>query len=284
MPGFPLVSVVTVVYNGENTIEKTIQSVLTQSYRDIEYIIIDGGSTDGTLDIIRKHEDRIAYWISEQDRGISDAFNKGISLATGEYIALLNADDWMSSNQLELAVKALLRTHADFAFGDLLIHGPDCSANHAIRGDPHYASIIHTRMPDLCHPTVVASRKAYTKSGLFDIRYKYAMDYDWFLRLHSQGGRGVHVDGLVGHMRLAGASDASYLNALNEVRMISIRHGRSAFAANLAFLVRIVKGFIRRLFDRCLPKPFAAALRRRINKGIVSYHTLDANDKNRSHY
>ena len=87
------ISIITVSYNAAKTIEQTISSVVNQTYQDIEYIIIDGGSTDGTMDIIRKYEDRIAYWISEPDKGIYDAMNKGIDVATGDYVYFLGADD-----------------------------------------------------------------------------------------------------------------------------------------------------------------------------------------------
>ena len=93
-PDRPLVSIVTVVYNGAATIERTIASVLGQSYPNIEYIIVDGGSTDGTLDILRAHEDRVDLWVSERDGGIYDAMNKGVALCTGEWVGLINADDW----------------------------------------------------------------------------------------------------------------------------------------------------------------------------------------------
>src|ERR1700742_4639960 len=90
----PLVSVVTVVYNGAKHLEQTINSVLNQSHKNVEYIIIDGGSTDGTLDIIKRYEDKIDYWQSERDGGIYFAMNKGVSLAKGELIGILNADDF----------------------------------------------------------------------------------------------------------------------------------------------------------------------------------------------
>lgn len=89
------ISIITVSYNAAKTIEQTIQSVVNQTYDNIEYIIIDGGSTDGTVDIIKKYEDKIAYWVSEPDKGIYDAMNKGILKASGEYIYFLGADDWL---------------------------------------------------------------------------------------------------------------------------------------------------------------------------------------------
>lgn len=88
------ISIVTVSYNAAKTIEQTIKSVINQTYSNIEYIVIDGGSTDGTVDIIRKYEDRIAYWVSEPDGGIFDAMNKGIKVATGEVVGIINSDDW----------------------------------------------------------------------------------------------------------------------------------------------------------------------------------------------
>ena len=102
----PLISIITVVYNGAKTLEQTIQSVLNQTYKNIEYILIDGGSTDGTLDIIKKYEDQIAFWVSESDKGLYDAMNKGISKANGTIIGMVNSDDWYEPNAVELIVKA----------------------------------------------------------------------------------------------------------------------------------------------------------------------------------
>src|SRR5262245_1367243 len=110
----PTVSIVTVSLNAANTIERTILSVQSQSYAPIEQIFIDGGSVDGTGDIIRKHARARDYCVVEPDKGISDAFNKGVALSRGRYLQILNADDWLSPNQIENAVTCIEQTGADF--------------------------------------------------------------------------------------------------------------------------------------------------------------------------
>lgn len=100
MKSSPIISVVTVCYNAVTEIERTIQSVIGQSYPNIEYIIIDGGSKDGTVDLIRKYADKLAYWISEPDKGIYDAMNKGIAVSTGDWICFLNAGDWFAGTRV----------------------------------------------------------------------------------------------------------------------------------------------------------------------------------------
>ena len=106
MKNKPLVTIITIVFNGQETLSKAIESVSNQTYPNVEYIIIDGGSTDGTLNIIKKYGDVITKWISEKDRGISDAFNKGLKLAKGEIIGILNADDWYERNAIISVVEA----------------------------------------------------------------------------------------------------------------------------------------------------------------------------------
>ncbi len=260
-----LVSIVTIVRNAEHTLERTMLSVFDQTYRNVEYIVIDGGSTDRTPDIIRKYDDRIAYWVSEPDRGISDAFNKGIGKATGEFIGLLNADDRLSPDQIEQGVRALTGSDADFVFGDLLFHDEAGAIVHRINGDPDYARTIHSKMPELCHPTVLARRSAYERIGLFDTTYRYAMDYEWLLRLHASGGKGLYVPAVVGHMGIGGTSDISYRRALREVRDISVAYGRNRLAAELLYRYRIVKGAGRRLLERVLPKRLFERFRRIFN-------------------
>ncbi len=269
-PGEPLVSIVTIVLNGENFLEKTIQSVLNQTYKNIEYIIIDGGSSDRTLDVIQQYDQKLAFWLSEPDKGISDAFNKGIAASTGELVQLLNADDRLSPDQIEQGVKALADTATDFVFGDLLFHDPEDRIVYRINGDPEYTRLIHSKMPELCHPTVLARRKTYDRIGLFDTRYRYAMDYDWFLRLHCQGGGGTYVKSIVGQMGIGGASDRSYAHALKEVRDISVRHGQQRLKAELLYRTRMIKGAGRRFLESWLPRPVFDRIRNVFNPRYFS--------------
>ena len=102
----PFITIITVVYNGEKYLEQTIKSVINQTYKNIEYIIIDGGSTDGTLNIIKQYEEHITHWVSEPDKGLYDAMNKGISIAKGELIGMINSDDWYELNAVEIMVEA----------------------------------------------------------------------------------------------------------------------------------------------------------------------------------
>lgn len=255
------VSLITVVLDGGDAFRRAAESVFAQTFEPIEYIVIDGGSTDGTVDLVRQFEDRITHWVSEPDRGISDAFNKGVAAASGSYIGFVNADDWLEPDQIERAVEAIESRSADFIFGDLAYHAADGTLLHVIEGDPHYAHRIESRMPALNHPTMLARRTVFDGIGGFDERYRVAMDYDWALRAHQAGFRGRHASGLLGHMTLEGASDRRFVTNLAEVRMIAMRHGQSALKAWPLFGYRVVKGMTQRLLKRHAPSSLYDLLR-----------------------
>jgi len=227
-----VVSIVTVTFNAAATVARTIRSVHAQTFPSIEQIFVDGGSTDETLSII----DRLArpqdYRISEKDEGISDAFNKGIAMARGRYVLILNADDWLSREQIALAVTALEDIGADFAFGDLIFYDDDMPT-FLYRGEPDYARAIHRRMPAISHPTVLARYRCFERIGLFDLRYRNAMDYDWFLRLHRAKGLGTYRSTIVGHMTHGGVSNRQFMRTIDEVKMIAVAHGRNHALASL---------------------------------------------------
>lgn len=262
----PLISVVTTVRNGEKTLARTINSVREQRIAEMEYIIVDAASQDGTHDIIRANTDIVTFWKSEPDRGISDGFNKGIALSHGKYVTILNADDWLSPHQLAHGIETLEHTGADFVFGDMLYHDTNGEPLYRIAGEADYARRIGHVMPALNHPTVIVRRDAYERFGLFDLNLGLAMDYEFLLRLHRAGCRGVHDPRMLGHMSLAGASDTQSRRALAEVRDISVRHGASRAAAWIRYLLRLVRGDTRQAMERLLPANLSHALRRRVNR------------------
>ena len=263
--GRDVVSVITVCYNAASTLRQTILSVAAQSYDLVEYIVIDGGSTDGTLDLLRSHEDSIDIWISERDAGISDAFNKGISLARGEFVILVNADDWLEQDHLRIAVAALRKPHLDYVFGNLVLHGPEGGVVGTYIGDGSYKRVIRHVMPVINHPTVVCRRQAYERFGLFDLSLHCAMDYEWFLRVHILGGQGAYVADLVSHMSIAGRSDRMFVRSLAEVREASIAYGYSFLLAWLRFCFRVAKGSTRRGLEMLLPSRAYYGLRGVVN-------------------
>lgn len=267
-----LVTVITVAFNSVETISRTIDSIAAQTYPRVEYIVIDGGSVDGTLEVLRQREADIDIWLSERDRGISDAFNKGIALASGQFISLVNSDDWIDTDHIARAIACLQETGADFAFGNLMVHGPGSAPQYVIDGDPHYASRIRHSMPALSHPSVVCRREVYERHGLYDRELRIAMDYDWLLRGYKRGVRGRYVPQITSHMGGGGVSDLSGHAGLREVRDVSIRYGYSAPLARARYWLRVAKLSARLLMERRrFSRNFAQRLRRLIHPAYRPY-------------
>lgn len=274
-PDRPLVTIITVVYNNARHIERAMQSVLAQTYRNIEYIVVDGGSSDGTADVIASYADWLSYWHSARDGGISDAFNKGVALARGDLVGLVNSDDWMSPDQVEQAIAALAATGAPFVFGDLVYHHPDTGApQYRIAGDPDYAGKLWHRMPQFTHPTAVVRRRVYEDHGLFDPRWKIGMDYDWLQRLNRAGLRGAHSPTVLGHMSLGGVSDARWAACLDEHRLIAGLYGSSPTVLAVIYAFRRGKIGLRLMIERHLPRGILLSLRRAINPAL--FHPGDS--------
>jgi glycosyltransferase involved in cell wall biosynthesis len=179
----PKVSVVTVVYNGEKFIEDTILSVLSQTYGNVEHIIIDGGSKDGTVEILRRYSDQIAYWRSEEDQGIYDGMNKGIAATTGEIVGTLNADDYYAKQDIiATVVEKFLSSGVRCVFGDVTFI--DSMTKKVTR---QYISEANPEryfrwgfMP--AHPTFFTYRADYFKYGMYKTNYKIAADYELIMR------------------------------------------------------------------------------------------------------
>jgi glycosyltransferase involved in cell wall biosynthesis len=267
----PRVTLITVTFRARRTLERTIESIQRQTFADLEHVVVDGGSDDGTIELLQAALRPQDYWLSEPDRGISDAFNKGVALAAGDLIQFVNADDWLSPEQVEVAVRGLDATGADFVFGDVIFYRAD-RPDFRYVGDPDYAKAIRRRMPALNHATTLVRRAAFERVGLFDLRYRCAMDYDWFLRLHLVGGRGVHLPELVGHMNYDGVSSTDYMRTCREVEAIAVAHGRNRHLARLETVGRALKTSIGRQL-KGPARPIYRLVRRHINR---SYSPLDA--------
>lgn len=261
------VTVVTVCWNARATIERTLDSVQAQAGVELEHVVVDGGSTDGTLQLLERRLRPCDFLLSEPDGGISDALNKGVALARGDAILFAHADDWLTPGQLALAHRALTGAAAcDFVFGDLLFFEGGAPSFH-YRGDPDYALTIGRRMPNLNHPTVLARREAFARIGLFDPRYRCAMDYDWFLRLHRSGGRGVYVPGLRANMTHDGVSNLRFARTMQEVAAIAIDHGRRPLIARAEMYGRIAKIAAGR-FAKRRAAPAYRLIRRALNRSF----------------
>jgi glycosyltransferase involved in cell wall biosynthesis len=235
----PLVSIITVTYNARKTLSRTLESVRMQTYRNIEHIIVDGGSTDGTVSLLQANEDAIAYWRCERDDGIYDAFNKGVALAKGDFIGILNADDYYELNQVENAVATLIKTGAPFVHGDITLHGWQ-GQDVQIFGDPHYSLKIREKMPSLHQVTTLCRREVFEKYGLFSTRYRIAGDFDWYLRLANKGCIGTHSPLIRAHMVAGGVSTTQQRRAFCEALLITARHGLSSYDAAKITLPRII--------------------------------------------
>ena len=208
----PLISIITVVYNGEKFLEKTILSVINQTYENIEYIIIDGNSNDRTLDIIKKYEDKIYYWVSENDNGIYDAMNKGIKLASGEFIGLINADDWYELDAVQNIVNTLnTNSNYDVIYG--LLRYIKNEKEYKI--DSQHYNFLEERM--IPHPTCFIKKDIYTKLNYYDLEYKSASDYDFLLKIKNQDYNFCKINKILSNFRMDGISTVSKIGAIESL-------------------------------------------------------------------
>lgn len=206
------ISLITVSFNSAKTIKDTIESVLSQDYALIEYVIIDGASTDGTIEIVKSFGDKISKFVTEKDNGLYDAMNKGISLATGDIIGILNSDDVYANAQIVSEVVSIfLAKQVEVVYGDLFYFKtgfPDVPVRFYKGGQFSIKRVKYGLMPP--HPTFFIKREVYEKYGVFDTRYTLSADFDLILRL-----LGVHkvsfwyLPKVLVKMRVGGKSTSS---------------------------------------------------------------------------
>ncbi len=218
------ISIVTACYNSASTIRDTLRTIQMQTHRNVEHIVIDGGSTDGTLDILEQNKQHIAYLTSEPDKGLYDAMNKGILKATGDVIGLLNSDDlFASSEALSRVVDALSDETVDACYGDL-VYVDQANIGQVAR---YWKSCAYK--PELfgkgwvpAHPTFYVRKAVHEQHGmLFNVDYKLAADYDVLLRLlYTHKIKTAYIPEVMVKMRLGGATNKSLKNMVNQNKEI----------------------------------------------------------------
>ena len=236
------VSIITVVYNNESTIEDTILSVLSQSYPNIEYIIVDGKSTDGTLDIINKYSHKIKRIVTEHDRGIYDAMNKGIKLSTGHIVGLLNSDDYYENrNVVENIVNCFVSQEAiDIIYGNVSYVRQDDtnSVVRTVKSKPYYDNFFEDG-EIVPHPTFFVKKKVYEILGDYDLNFKFAADYEYTLRaLKIHKFKAYYLDQFLVKMRMGGATTQNVSNVLKVNKEILRAFKKNKLKAGIIFLTK----------------------------------------------
>ena len=242
----PLVSVITVVFNGEKFLEKCIQSVVSQSYQNIEYIVIDGGSSDATLSILKKYSGKIDYWQSEQDNGIYDAMNKGLKRATGDYIAFLNSDDYYFQDALSDAVRLIQKEKTDYSIASV-----EFPKNQGIYRPifPLKNNKIYQDMP-YPHVGAVIAGYVYKDVGFFDTSYRIAGDHDMALRIHLAGYKASCLQKLVAKLQATGISSGR--GTQKESTKVALKHGKHPLLAFLWYYKQVFKNSLARLLPQAV--------------------------------
>ena len=241
----PLISIITVALNSKKFLQQSINSVLNQSYKNYELIIIDGQSTDGTLDIIKKNKSKIDYWISEKDNGFSDAVNKGIKLSRGSIISILNSDDIFYKHALRTAANYFIRyQYIDFLFGSVikykLLHG---YRPWKIRWSFGFYTTHSIGF--------FIRKKAQKKVGYYKTKYKYSSDYDFFYRMivkYKLKGMATKKNEIFGKFRRGGiSSKISFMDYLRETIKIRLDNGQNVLLVSIIFILKYTKHLIDRI-------------------------------------
>lgn len=240
------ISIVTVSYNSAETIEFAIKSVLSQTYPEIEYIIIDGGSQDNTLNIVQNFNHKISIIVSEPDKGIYDAMNKGIRMASGDVIGVLNSDDlYADRNVLNDVMKCFIADEElDILYGNL-VYVSQYDTDKIVRkwySKCYYDNFFESgNVPP--HPALYVRSHVYHQAGIFDLKYKLAADYEFMLRIFKKHNfKSLYIGRLIVKMRLGGATNKNLTNILNGNKEILRSWKNNGLKAPIALMpLRIIK-------------------------------------------
>jgi len=236
----PLITIITAVFNNEKYLEECILSLHNQKYENYEHIVIDGGSSDNTINIIKKYEDKIDYWCSGNDKGIYDAFNNGMQLATGDYIGFLNSDDYYSHNALELLIKYINKyPEKDFFFGAVRKHWG------VLYGYKPYKIYWSWGFYSSHSTGFFIKKDSAKKVGLYNLKYKYSSDYDYFFRMivkKKLHGVGTKKNELFGTFRRGGySSSIKFFDHFMEETQIRLDNGQNRILVLIIFIYKYLK-------------------------------------------
>ena len=208
----PGITIITTVLDSPGNLEQSILSIINQTYTNLEYIVIDGGSSGATLEIIRKYSGSISYWCSEKDSGIADAMNKGIRAAGKEFILFIHADDYLADDTaIERAMQQVDSTHEIYVYKVCLVDG----ARQFTSRNRGLGFLTNFKMGS-CHQGQIISRQLLLRSGLLDTGFRIGMDYDFMLRAYRMGAAAKPVDQVLSVMRLTGISSRRSWTGLKE--------------------------------------------------------------------
>jgi glycosyltransferase involved in cell wall biosynthesis len=236
----PLITIITTVKNGEAFFQEAIDSLQQQTYKNFEHIVIDGNSTDGTLDLIKKNSNHIDYWVSIKDEGIYDGFNLGMRLARGKYLGFMNSDDKYTPNALSILINYIIKfPEIDFFFGAVKKHWGVLYGYRPwkIKWSWGFYSSHSTGF--------FIKTESAQRIGLYNLKYKYSADYDYFYRMivkHKMNGVGTKKDELFGYFRRGGfSSRVRFLDHFFEETKIRIDNGQNLFLVLLIFIFKYFK-------------------------------------------
>lgn len=226
------ISIITICYNSEKTIKETIESVLDQRFPNIEYVIKDGGSKDSTLNIINQMSKDNCVVCSRQDTGISDAFNQGIRMSTGDCIGIINSDDILLPDASELVEKAFRENpDVDVVYGNCICFKNELNDGYIFKPNTNL-ELLKSRFY-LMHPAIFVKKSAYEKYGLFDCNYRNSMDFELVSRFYFAGAKFKYIDEVLSAFRAGGVSDSSFKRTMIETKRIGIRNGSTVLDMNL---------------------------------------------------
>lgn len=249
MSKMPRISVVTVNYNMRDGLEQTIQSVISQTYPNLEYIIVDGASTDGSVEVVRKHVEDIDYWVSEKDRNLYDGMNKGVAAATGEWVLFMNSGDCFADSQVAADMFARPVEDADLLYGHVLWRYERQEFEHLMRAET--PEILPARM--FCSHQSLFARTALLRQYPLDLDLLIS-DYDFLVRCFSLGKRFRFIDRVVAVITKGGRSDVARLKALSQQQQVLARYGLLTWSRRLKYPFAVTFGSIYLLLRETLPK------------------------------